>query len=97
MNTIIKGDKMQIIFVLLMGAFIGGIAGYIGSLMVVKRMALVGGAFGHLTLPGVALALVYGFDISLGALLLLALGIVSIWLLEKKTKLSMARALVSFQ
>ncbi len=82
-------NYMQIIYSLIMGAFIGGLAGYIGSLMVTKRMALVGGAFGHLTLPGVALALVYGFDVSLGALLFLSIGIVSIWLLEQKTKLPM--------
>ena len=82
-------NDMQIIYSLIMGAFIGGLAGYVGSLMVTKRMALVGGAFGHLTLPGVALALVYGFDVSLGALLFLSIGIVSIWLLEQRTKLPM--------
>ena len=80
---------MQIILALIIGAFIGGTAGYIGSLMVTKRMALVGGALGHLTLPGIALALIYDFDVSLGALLFLALGIVLIWLLEQRTKLPM--------
>jgi len=81
--------NMQIILALIIGAFIGGTAGYIGSLMVTKRMALVGGALGHLTLPGIALALIYDFDVSLGALLFLALGIVLIWLLEQRTKLPM--------
>jgi zinc transport system permease protein len=81
--------EMQTLFAVIMAAFTGGIAGYIGSLMVSKRMALVGGAFGHLTLPGVALALVYGFDVSIGGLLFLAFGIVLIWLLEKRTRLSM--------
>ena len=79
--------NMQIFLALIMGAFIGGIAGYVGSLMVTRRMALMGGAFGHLTLPGTALALIYGFDVFLGALLFLALGIVLIWLLEQRTKL----------
>jgi len=71
------------------GVFIGGVAGYLGTLMVSKRMALVGGALGHLTLPGIALALIYGFDVSLGALPLVILGIVLIWLFEIRTHLSM--------
>lgn len=82
-------EMESIILALVMGAFIGGAAGYIGSLMVTKRMALMGGALGHLTLPGVALALVYGFDVSLGALFFLAVGIVLIWLFELRTKLPM--------
>jgi len=80
---------MQFILALIIGGFIGATAGYIGSLMVTKRMALMGGALGHLTLPGVALALVYGFDVSLGALIFLSLGILLIWLFKRKTKLPM--------
>jgi len=80
---------MQLILALIMGAFIGAAAGYIGSLMVTKRMALMGGALGHLTLPGIALALIYSFDVSLGALLFLILGITLIWLFERRTKLPM--------
>jgi len=79
----------QSILSLITGMFIGGVAGYLGSLMVTKRMALVGGALGHLTLPGIALALIYGFDVSLGALPFVALGIVLIWLFEVRTKLPM--------
>lgn len=70
-----------------MAASIGGVAGYIGSLMVTKRMALMAGALGHLTLPGVSLALIYGFDVSIGALLFLAVGIITIWILGKRTHL----------
>lgn len=69
--------------------FIGGAAGYLGSLVVSKRMALVGGALGHLTLPGIAIALIYGFDVSLGALPFVALGIILIWLFEIRTRLPM--------
>jgi ABC-type Mn2+/Zn2+ transport system permease subunit len=79
--------EMEFIFALIIGCFVGGVAGYIGSLMVTKRMALMGGALGHLTLPGIALALVYCFDVFLGALLFLALGIILIWLFELRTKL----------
>jgi len=78
---------MKFILALIIGASIGAAAGYIGSLMVTKRMALTAGSLGHLTIPGVALALVYGFDVSLGALLFLAIGIALIWLFEQRTKL----------
>lgn len=71
------------------GIFIGGAAGYLGSLMLSKRMALVAGPLGHLTLPGIALALMYGFDVSLGAFPFVILGIILIWLFELKTKLPM--------
>lgn len=74
---------------LVVGIFIGGAAGYLGSLMLSKRMALVAGPLGHLTLPGIALALMYGFDVSLGAFPFVILGIVLIWLLEIRTKLPM--------
>lgn len=77
----------QIFLVLILGGTIGAVAGYLGSLMLTKRMALMGGALGHLTMPGVALALVYDFDVSVGAVLFLALGVSIIWFLEQKTKL----------
>jgi zinc transport system permease protein len=71
------------------GIFIGGAAGYLGSLMLSKRMALVAGPLGHLTLPGIALALLYGFNVSLTVFPFVILGIVLIWLLEMRTKLPM--------
>lgn len=57
--------------------------------MLSKRMALVAGPLGHLTLPGIALALIYGFDVSLGAFPFVILGIILIWLFEMRTKLPM--------
>ena len=77
----------QILLALILSGTIGAIAGYLGSLMLSKRMALMGGALGHLTLPGVALALLYDFDVSIGATLFLAFGVSIIWLLEQKTRL----------
>jgi len=79
----------QFLLSLGVGIFIGGAAGYLGSLMLSRRMALVAGPLGHLTLPGIALALIYGFDVSLGAFPFVILGIVLIWLLEMRTKLPM--------
>lgn len=79
----------QLSLSLITGIFIGGVAGYLGTLMLSKKMALVAGPLGHLTLPGIALALVYGFDVSLGAFPFVILGIILIWLFEIRTKLSM--------
>lgn len=81
--------EMQLILALLMGAFIGGAAGYLGTLMLSKRMVLIAGPLGHLTLPGIALALIYGFDVSLCAFPFVILGIILIWLFEIRTKLPM--------
>jgi len=66
---------------------VGATAGYLGTLMMEKRMALVAGPLGHLALPGVALGLMYGFDISLGAFPFIILGIFIIWLLQILTNL----------
>lgn len=77
----------QFILSLITAIFIGGIAGYLGSLMLTKRMALIGGPLGHLALPGAALGLLYGFNIFWGALGTIVIGAVIIWLLEIKTKL----------
>lgn len=77
----------KIILAMLMTASIGAVAGYLGTLMLSKRMSLVGGPLGHLTLPGITLALLYGFDVSLGAFLMLILGILIIWFFEKRTRL----------
>ena len=69
--------------------FIGGVAGYVGSLMATKKMSLVGDVLSHIALPGIGLGLLYGINISLGALASLILGIMLIWILSLKTELSM--------
>lgn len=71
----------------LMMMAVGAVAGYLGTLMLSKRMALVGGPLGHLTLPGITLAMLYGFDVSIGAFGMLVLAIMVIWVLEKRTQL----------
>ncbi len=78
---------MNMIEIFILCGIVGWVAGYVGSLMLTKRMSLVGGSLGHLTIPGMALAIIYGFDLSIGALSILLLGILIIWLLELKTKL----------
>ena len=79
----------QIFLAALLALFVGGTAGYVGSLMLIKRMSLVGDALGHLALPGVTLALLYHFDVGWGALIFLALGVTIIWLLQRKTGLEL--------
>lgn len=79
----------QLILSLICGIFVSATAGYLGTLMLQKRMSLVAGPLGHLTLPGIALALLYGFDVSLGAFPFVILGIILIWLFEMRTKLPM--------
>ncbi len=79
----------QLVLSLISGIFIAGSAAYLGTLMLSKRMAVVAGPLGHLALPGAALALIYGFSLSLGAFPFVILGILLVWLLEMKTKLPM--------
>ena len=73
--------------ILISGIFVGGVAGYLGSLMLSKKMTIVVDPLSHLALPGVALALIFGKDISLGAFLFLFFGAILIWFFEQKTKL----------
>lgn len=72
---------------LLTAIFIGGVGGYVGSLMVTKRMALAGDVLSHIALPGIGLALLYGINISLGALVSLFFGVFVIWTLGLRTGL----------
>ena len=72
---------------LISAVFIGLASGYLGSFMVLKRMALVGDALSHVALPGVALALLFNLNPFLGAFATLFAGIIGIWLIEHKTEL----------
>jgi len=77
-----------LLYGLVAGVSIGFAAGYIGSLMVLKRMALVGDAMSHVALPGLALGLLLGFNPFLGAFAFLFTAAVVTWYLEQATKLS---------
>jgi len=84
MNTIINTNFLPI---LISGILVGAVAGYLGSLMLSRRMTIVVDPLSHLALPGVALALLLGQDISLGAFLFLFMGMLLIWFLETRTGL----------
>lgn len=75
------------LIILFTGIFIGATSGYLGSLMLSRKMTIVVDPLSHLALPGVALALILGRDISIGAFLFLFFGTILIWFLEQKTKL----------
>lgn len=79
----------QLVLSLIVGTSVGGAAAYLGSLMITKRMALVGDALGHVALPGMGLAFLLKLDVSVGAIVFLALGILLIWRLGEKTGLSL--------
>jgi ABC-type Mn2+/Zn2+ transport system permease subunit len=51
-----------ITFGLIVGAFVGLTAGYLGSIMVSRHMSLVGDALSHVALPGVALGILFNFN-----------------------------------
>lgn len=83
LNTIIQNN-----LALISAIFVGAAAGYLGSFMVLRRMALVGDALSHVALPGVALGLLFHFNPIVGAFATLLVGIVGIRLIESKTKLA---------
>jgi ABC-type Mn2+/Zn2+ transport system permease subunit len=72
---------------LISGGLIGGVAAYLGTLMLAKKMSVITDPLAHLAFPGVAIALILGWSIFLGAFPFVIIGVFLIWLLEKKTKL----------
>jgi ABC-type Mn2+/Zn2+ transport system permease subunit len=77
-----------LMFSLIVGISVGVAAGYLGSLMVLEKMALVGDALSHVALPGLALGILYGFNPFFGAFAFLFSSAVIIWQLGRITKLS---------
>jgi ABC-type Mn2+/Zn2+ transport system permease subunit len=76
-----------IVYSLVAGLFAGLAAGYMGSLMVLKRMALVGDVLSHVALPGIALGLLFNFNPFFGAFAFLSVAVVATWYLERSTRL----------
>ena len=77
-----------IIYSLIAGIAVGFSAGYLGSIMVLEKMALVGDAMSHVALPGLAIGVLLGFNPLLGGFLFLFVSAVLIWHLNRVTKLS---------
>lgn len=76
----------NLIFLLIVGALVGATSGYLGSFMVLKRMSLVGDALSHVALPGIAIALTFGINPILGALVALLIATVGIWYLSEHSE-----------
>ena len=76
----------NLILILIVAALVGASSGYLGSFMVLKRMSLVGDALSHVALPGIAVALTFGINPMLGALLALILATFGIWYLGEHSE-----------
>lgn len=63
-------------------------AGLIGSFTLMKRMSLAGDVVSHIALPGLGLALLFGFNPIAGAAVSLFLGTILIWHLQKSSTLT---------
>jgi zinc transport system permease protein len=73
---------------LMLSIFVGVAAGYLGSLMVLEKMALVGDALSHVALPGLAIGITLHFNPFLGAFAFLFVSAVIIWQIQRITKIS---------
>jgi len=73
---------------LFLSIFVGAAAGYLGSLMVLEKMALVGDALSHVALPGLALGMIFNFNPYIGAFAFLFVTAVIIWQIQRTTKIS---------
>ena len=78
----------ELLFGLVVGVFVGFSAGYLGSIMISKHMALVGDALSHVALPGLALGILFNFNPFIGAFAFLAVTAIVTWYLQKSTSLS---------
>lgn len=77
----------QFVIILLVSIFVGASAGYVGSFMVLRRMALVGDVLTHVALPGMALALLWQINPFWGGLAFLLAAVFGVWALQRKTTL----------
>jgi ABC-type Mn2+/Zn2+ transport system permease subunit len=77
-----------VILSLLIGIFVGISAGYVGSLMVLEKMALVGDALSHVALPGLAIGILFHFDPFIGAFAFLFVSAIIIWHVQRVTRIS---------
>jgi len=72
---------------LIIGVFVGTAAGYLGSVMILERMALVGDALSHVALPGLAIGILLNFNPFIGAFAFLFASAVLVWYVQRMTKL----------
>lgn len=80
--------ESNIIYALIVALAAGPAAGYLGSIMVSKHMALVGDALSHVALPGLAIGLIFNFNPFIGAFAFVASAMMLTWYVEKVTVLA---------
>lgn len=80
-------NDTQFIQILIAGSLVAAASGLLGSFALLRRMALVGDALSHVALPGIALGLLFNFNLFFGSLIFLVSGTALIWLIEHKTRL----------
>jgi len=80
--------ESNLLLSLTVGVFVGAAAGYLGSFMILRKMALVGDAMTHVALPGMGLALLLNINPFFGALVFLVAATFGTWGIESKTNLS---------
>ena len=73
---------------LILSIFVGVATGYLGSLMVLEKMALVGDALSHVALPGLAIGITFHFNPFIGAFAFLFVSAAIIWHIQRVTKIS---------
>lgn len=73
----------NLLFLMTVGVFVASASAYIGSIMVLKRMSLVGDALSHVALPGMAIAISFNLSPILGAFVALGIAVIGIWYLEE--------------
>jgi len=76
----------NLLFLLFIGVLVGAASGYLGSFMVLKRMSLVGDALSHVALPGIAIALTFGINPMVGALVALVIATFGVWYLSEHSE-----------
>jgi ABC-type Mn2+/Zn2+ transport system permease subunit len=84
----VKPMSEAVLYSLVVGISVGLAAGYLGSIMVLEKMALVGDALSHVALPGLALGILFNFNPLVGGFVFLFVSAVLIWHLGRVTKLS---------
>jgi ABC-type Mn2+/Zn2+ transport system permease subunit len=72
---------------LLLALGMSAAAGLVGSIAVMRRMALASDALSHIALPGIALALMLHASPLLGGFVALILGTLLVWALEYRTRI----------
>ncbi len=81
-------NEFNLILALISGGFLAAAAGFLGSFVLLRKMALVGDALSHVALPGIAVGILLKINPLIGAAAMLFFGVFLIWLIEHRTKLS---------